>query len=150
MLRTMRYSTFILNVPFFNFKVTCLITCLLLYWPKIHKIFVHFSLFWHGVRFFLFPSIKIITIRYKKTQKRKNSWYKVFIINYVDLLFLQQSRCFLARLVGVKMSNIPFHFKNTLKRMSSDIQISSTFRKRKRDKDMGNIFLTYETEIKIL
>ena len=30
MVRTMRYSTFILNVPFLNFKVTCLITCLLI------------------------------------------------------------------------------------------------------------------------
>ena len=29
MVRTMIYSTFILNVPFLNFKVTCLITCLL-------------------------------------------------------------------------------------------------------------------------
>ena len=34
----------------YNFKVKCLITCLLLYWPKIHS----------------FSSIKIITIRYKK------------------------------------------------------------------------------------
>ena len=42
MVRTMRYSTFILNVPFLNFKVTCLITCLLLYWPKIHRMFCSF------------------------------------------------------------------------------------------------------------
>ena len=71
MVRTMRCSTFILNVPFLNLKVTCLTTCLLLYWPKIHGIFLHFSLFWHRVSFFLFSSIKNITIRYKNMQKKE-------------------------------------------------------------------------------
>ena len=48
-------------------------TCLITYWSKIHRIFVYFSLFWHRVSFFLFSSIKIITIRYENTQKKKKS-----------------------------------------------------------------------------
>ena len=66
------------HLKFINFKLTSLITCLLLYWPKIHRIFVHFSLFWHWVRFFLFSSIKIITIRHKNTQKKKKKERQTF------------------------------------------------------------------------
>ena len=36
---------------------------------QIHRIFVHFSLFWHRVSFFLFSLIKIITIKGKNAQK---------------------------------------------------------------------------------
>ena len=41
---------------------------------QIHRIFVHFSLFWHRVSFFLFSLIKIITIRRKfyVEMKREN------------------------------------------------------------------------------
>ena len=48
MVRTVRYASFILNVPFFNFKVTCLITYLLLYWPKfIEFLFIsRYEVFW--------------------------------------------------------------------------------------------------------
>ena len=38
---------------------------------QIRRIFVYFSLFWHRVSFFLFSLIKIITIRCKKSAKRK-------------------------------------------------------------------------------
>ena len=51
-----------------NCKVTCLMTCLLLYWPKIHRIFVNFSFFWHWVSLFLFSSINIINATYDKKQ----------------------------------------------------------------------------------
>ena len=54
-----------------NSKVTCLITCPLLYWPKIHRIFVNFSFLWHRVSFFLFSSIKIVNFIYEKTRKKK-------------------------------------------------------------------------------
>ena len=39
--------------------------------PETNKLIVYFSLFWHRVRFFLFSSIKIITIRHKNMQKKK-------------------------------------------------------------------------------
>ena len=51
-------------------KVTCLITCLLLYWLKIHRIFVNFSFFWHWVSFFLFSTIKISNVIYNKKCKK--------------------------------------------------------------------------------
>ena len=71
MVRTVRYSTFILNMPFLNFKLTCLIKCLLLYWPKIHRIFVHFLLFWHKVSFFYFLRLKLSLLDVKIRKKRK-------------------------------------------------------------------------------
>ena len=40
---------------------------------QIHRIFVHFSLFWHKVSFFLFSFIKIITIRGKNAQKERKA-----------------------------------------------------------------------------
>ena len=52
-------------------------TCLLLYWPKIHNIFVNFSFFLHWVSFFLFSSIKIINVIYDKKRK-KRSFHNVF------------------------------------------------------------------------
>ena len=52
------------------YNVTCLRTCLLLYWPKIHRIFVLFMLFWHWVSLFLFDHINIINVGYKKPQKK--------------------------------------------------------------------------------
>ena len=54
-----------------NCKVTGLMTCLLLYWPKIHRIFVNFSFFWHWVSLFLFSSIKIINGTYDKKRKKE-------------------------------------------------------------------------------
>ena len=39
----------------------------------IHRIFVHFSLFWHRVSFFLFSLIKIVTIRFKIAQKERKA-----------------------------------------------------------------------------
>ena len=39
----------------------------------IKKFFVHFSLFWDRVRFFVFPSNKIFTITYKNTQKESKA-----------------------------------------------------------------------------
>ena len=39
----------------------------------IHRIFVHFSLFWHRVSFFSFSLIKIITIRFKIAQKERKA-----------------------------------------------------------------------------
>ena len=41
--------------------------------PIFIEFLVHFSLFWHRVRFFLFSSINIITIRYKNTQKESKA-----------------------------------------------------------------------------
>ena len=53
----------------------------------IHRIFVHFSLFWHRVSFFLFPLIKIITMRFKIAQK-----------DYFNALTSQPRNLFLADL----------------------------------------------------
>ena len=39
---------------------------------QIHRIFVHFSLIWHRVSFFLFSLIKII-IRFKNAQKERKA-----------------------------------------------------------------------------
>ena len=39
---------------------------------QIHRIFVHFSLFWHRVSFFLFSLIKII-IRFKNAQNERKA-----------------------------------------------------------------------------
>ena len=39
---------------------------------QIHRIFVHFLLFWHRVSFFLFSLIKII-IRFKNAQKERKA-----------------------------------------------------------------------------
>ena len=52
------YISLMWRVNFTTSQITCLITCLLLYWPKIHRIFINFSLFWHRFRFFLFSSIQ--------------------------------------------------------------------------------------------
>ena len=54
-----------------NCKVTCLMTCLLLYWPKIHRIFVSFSFFWQWVSLFLVSSINIINATYDKKGKKR-------------------------------------------------------------------------------
>ena len=80
-----------------NCKETCLMTCLLLYSPKIHRIFVNFSFFWHWVSLFLFPSIKIINATYDKKRKKREKtnvsatyggplqchkfkdWFKIFV-----------------------------------------------------------------------
>ena len=54
-----------------NCKVTCLMACLLLYRPKIHRIFVNFSFFWHWVSLFLFSSIEIFNATYDKNHKKE-------------------------------------------------------------------------------
>ena len=63
-------TIYFLGSIIFNYNVTYLRTCLLLYWSKIHRIFIHFLLFCHRVSFFLFYPIKIINVGYKKPQKR--------------------------------------------------------------------------------
>ena len=44
---------------------------------QIHRIFVHFSLFWHRVSFFLFSLIKIMTIRFKNAQKERKANFSI-------------------------------------------------------------------------
>ena len=72
MVRTVRYSSFIVKVPFLNFKVTWLITCLLLYWPKFVRNLLYF--------FILCGFLFIVNLRYFF-----NSWCCIrdyFILNY--------------------------------------------------------------------
>ena len=56
----------LLKLPFTRASQQSVLSILLKY-----KFFVHFSLFWHRVSFFLFSSIQVITIIYKNTKKRK-------------------------------------------------------------------------------